>query len=91
MKLIIFILVLFAFSNVVNAVEKKVVLSIPNMNCITCPITIEKSLKKVVGVKSVSASLEDKEAVVIYEDEITRVEKLLNATSNVGYPSEIKK
>lgn len=90
MKLIILILAFFSFSNFANAAEKTVVLSIPNMNCITCPITIEKSLEKVIGVKSVSASLENKEAVVIYDDEIAKLENLLNATSNVGYPSKIK-
>ena len=71
----------------VFAVEQTVTLSIPSMSCWLCPITVKKSLKQVNGVKQVSVSFKDKEAVVIFDNEKTNVKALTNATTNAGYPS----
>ena len=72
------------------AVQKTVVLSVPTMNCDSCPITVKKSLEKVSGVEKVKATYEPKEAVVTYDDAKTSVEKLTEATKRAGYPSSIK-
>jgi mercuric ion binding protein len=47
-------------------------------------------LKKVDGVGKVAASLERKEAVVIFDDAKTNVDALRKATTNAGYPSVVK-
>jgi len=65
-------------------------LSVPGMYCAVCPITVKKALEKVPGVTKATASLEKKEAVVTYDDAKTSVKKLLDATFEAGYPSEVK-
>jgi len=70
--------------------SKTVTLSVPGMDCEACPITVSKALKKVDGVGKVAASLEQKEAVVTYDDAKTNVDALRKATANAGYPSMVK-
>jgi len=70
--------------------SKTVTLSVPGMDCEACPITVGKALKKVDGVGKVAASLEQKEAVVTFDDAKTNIDALRKATANAGYPSMVK-
>lgn len=90
MKLLTFLLLL-AQSGLLFAVEQSVMLSISGMTCAVCPITVKKSLQKVEGVKSVTVSYESKTAAVSFDDQLTKVESLLKATENVGYPATVLK
>ena len=92
MKSLLAILALAAAGIALPAVaaQKTVVLSVPGMNCAACPITVRKALGKVAGVQSVKATLEPPEAVVTFDDAMTSVEKLTEATRGAGYPSSIK-
>lgn len=72
------------------AEQKTVVLSVPDMNCSACPITVRKALEKVAGVQNVRATLEPPEAVVMFDDAKTSIEKLREATKQAGYPSRVK-
>ncbi len=74
----------------IDAAEQTVTLSVPTMSCWLCPITIKKSLKKVDGVRQVSVSYKDKEAIVIFDNKITNIKALTKATTNAGYPSFVK-
>lgn len=67
---------------------KTVTLSVPDMNCDLCPITIKKAISRVPGVTSVEASYEKKQAVVTFDDSKTSIEALTKATANAGYPSK---
>jgi periplasmic mercuric ion binding protein len=64
-----------------------VVLTIPTMNCATCPITIRLALLHVKGVSKAKVSYDKREARVTYDDAQTSVEALTRATADVGYPS----
>lgn len=70
--------------------QKTVVLSVPDMNCSACPITVRKALEKVAGVQNVKASLEPPEAMVTFDDAKTSIDKLTEATKKAGYPSRVK-
>ena len=70
--------------------QKTVVLSVPDMNCSVCPITVRKALEKVAGVQNVKATLEPPEASVTFDDAKTSIEKLTEATKRAGYPSSVK-
>lgn len=72
------------------AAPKTVVLSVPDMNCSACPITVSQALKKVAGVQNAKATLEPPEAKVTFDDAKTSVEKLTEATKQAGYPSSVK-
>jgi mercuric ion binding protein len=72
------------------AAEKTITLAVQNMYCAACPHTVKASLQAVRGVKTVSVSLEQKSALVTYDDAVTNVKALTAATTNAGYPSAPK-
>lgn len=88
MKKLVFVFLLTQ-SGGLFAAEQSVILSIPTMDCPVCPITIKKSLQKVEGVKFADVSYQNKKATVVFDDQLTKVESLLKATENVGYPATI--
>ena len=82
---------LIYFASPLWAATKTVTLSVPGMNCATCPITVKKALSKVEGVVEAKVTWEPKEAVVTYDDTKTTPAALTKATENAGYPSTVKK
>ncbi|MFE8071394.1 mercury resistance system periplasmic binding protein MerP [Marinobacteraceae bacterium S3BR75-40.1] len=70
--------------------SQTVTLSVPGMNCSACPITVKLALNKVDGVSQVSVSYPDREAVVTFDDALTTIKALTEATRNAGYPSSPK-
>lgn len=79
-----------AVSAPVWAATQTATLSVPGMTCAACPITVKKALNKVEGVTNIEVSLDKREAVVTFDDAKTKVEALLDATKNAGYPSTVK-
>ena len=71
------------------AAMKTVTLSVPGMNCATCPITVKKALGKVEGVTRTEVNLENRAAVVTFDDARTSLEALTRATGDAGYPSTL--
>lgn len=71
------------------AARQTVTLSVPGMNCATCPITVKKALNQVSGVSKTEVSLDKREAKVSFEDTKTNVQALTRATRNAGYPSKV--
>ena len=71
------------------AAMKTVTLSVPGMNCATCPITVKKALGKVDGVTKTEVNLEKRAAVVTFDDTRTNLQALTRATGDAGYPSTL--
>ena len=71
------------------AAEKTVTLAVENMFCASCPYIVKQSLAAVPGVKEVKVSFEKKTAVVTFDDAMTNVEALTDATFDSGYPSDV--
>ena len=69
------------------AATQTVTLSVPAMNCATCPITVKKALTKVTGVVKTEVSLDRRDAKVTFDDAQTDVHALTRATTDAGYPS----
>ena len=88
MKYAIAIMSLFMSASLF-ADKQSVVLSVPGMKCPACPITVMVAIKRVKGVKSVNVNLENKQAEVSYNDQLTDISKLQVATKNVGFPSQV--
>jgi len=63
---------------------KKVKITISGMHCASCVNNVERSLKKVPGVKSVSVSLMTNKSIVETEDGVNQ-EALKQAISRTGY------
>jgi mercuric ion binding protein len=90
MKKLLFTSLLLVSSTVAFAKDITVILEVPSMDCATCPITVEKALERVKGVKEVDVTFENKLAVVIFDNEVTSPDALTKATENAGFPSRIK-
>lgn len=78
--------VLFA-AGAAQAAPRQVTLTVPAMDCATCPVTIRAALLKVPGVSAAKVSYERRTARVTYDDAKTDVGALTRATDAVGYPS----
>lgn len=87
MKKLIVSLSLIALTTPAWSATKTVTLSVPGMNCATCPITVKKALGKVDGVTKTEVNLEKRAAVVTFDDTRTTLEALTRATGDAGYPS----
>ena len=85
---LLFLLALSSFS--AFAQQQTITLHVPGMNCVTCPFTIKRALQDVEGVNEVDVTFETKLVVAIFDDEKTNIEALIEATTNVGYPSSVK-
>ncbi len=79
----------FALPSIGSADEVTVKLSVPDMNCPSCPITVRKSIEQVDGVIKAEAFAETRTAVVTFDDAKTTVEALTEATGWYGYPSTV--
>lgn len=80
---------LLASSSTLLAAEKVVTLDVEKMTCQTCPYQVKKSLTSVEGVIEATASFETQQAVVTFDDAVTNVTALTEATTNAGYPSKV--
>lgn len=89
MKKLLFLFTLLASTSALAEI-KTVTLAVPSMNCVTCPITVKKSLTNVEGVTKAEVTYATKLAIVTYDDKKTNVATLVNATTNAGYPSILK-
>lgn len=69
---------------------KTVTLTVSNMTCAACPITVKQALTKVDGVSKAAIDFDKKEAVVTFDDAKTSAAALIKATTDAGYPSTVK-
>jgi mercuric ion binding protein len=88
------LLVVFTFAILATtpvwAATQTVTLSVPDMSCPACPITVKKALSKVEGVGKINVNFEKREATVVFDDTKTGISKLTQATEMAGYPSSLK-
>lgn len=91
MKFTVFVaLSALLFAPTAFAAQKTVTLDVTGMSCAACPITVKKSLTKVTGVSRANVSYEKRQAIVVFDDTQTTLDKLTRATADAGYPSTIK-
>ena len=89
MKKLVALATCAAFASPLWAATQTVTLSVPGMNCATCPITVKKALTKVSGVSKIDVNLDRREAKVTFDDTKANVEVLTRATRNAGYPATV--
>jgi mercuric ion binding protein len=67
--------------------ETTVTLAVRNWYCAACPHVIKQSLAAVPGVINVTLSDRKKTAAVTFDDSMTDINSLTQATARAGYPS----
>lgn len=71
------------------AAQQIVTLSVPGMTCATCPITVKKALTRLDGVIDVKSNLTKRETTVVFDDTRVKVDTVMKATEEAGFPSTI--
>lgn len=89
-KLLYAAIAVFVLASPVWAGSKTVTLTVSNMTCVTCPLTVKMALTKVEGVSKAAVDFDKKEAVVTFDDAKTNAATLIKATTDAGYPSAVK-
>ena len=82
---------LIAFSPAFAGTPQTVVLDVQKMTCPVCPITVRKSLEKVQGVSHTKVDFDSKTATVTFDPDKASPARLIEATTNAGYPSSVHK
>jgi len=67
------------------AAERSVSFDVPDMFCASCPYVVEAAMGGVDGVISVTTDLDQRLAMVTFDDAITNAEAIAEASTNVGY------
>lgn len=90
MKSLLPLVALIAMPMTLIAAEQTIILKVDGMTCQSCPYQVKSALKRVEGVITASASLETREAEVTFDDAVTNIAALTQATSSAGFPSTLK-
>lgn len=91
MKKLLVSLLLSAAVAPLAAAPRTATLSVENMTCALCPLTVKKAMSKVDGVSKVEVSYEKREAVVTFDDARTSVQAIAKASTDAGYPAREKR
>ena len=72
------------------AANEVVTLSVENMTCKMCDITVRKAIKQVDGVIEASVDYKSKIALVTFNPDRTTVATIEKASTMAGYPATVK-
>lgn len=88
-RFLLLIPALLLVSVVSQAADRTITLSVPDMNCPSCPYMVEQSVNMVEGVQSAKAELKTRTCSVVYDDAVASIEDILGATADIGYKSTV--
>jgi mercuric ion binding protein len=89
-KTLLILATMVAFSMTAQADQQTIILSVDGMTCQSFPYQVKRALKPVEGVVTESASLEPREAEEVFDDAVTNIATLTQATTGAGFPSTLK-
>ncbi|MDO8360655.1 MAG: heavy-metal-associated domain-containing protein [Devosia sp.] len=70
-----------------EAATKTSVLTVENMTCELCPLTVKTAMERVPGVTSVVVDFDAKTATVTFDPAAVTIDAIAAASANVGYPA----
>jgi mercuric ion binding protein len=85
---------LFAAPKLAIAAETSVTLAVHHAGCVLCGPIVKSTLEHLTGVKSVQVSqadgMDDVTAVVLFDNAVTSPNAMIKATTDHGYPADLK-
>ncbi|AUD00088.1 mercury transporter (plasmid) [Bradyrhizobium sp. SK17] len=85
---------LFAAPSLAVAAESTVTLAVHHAGCVLCGPIVKSTLEHVTGVKSVQVSqadgMDDVTATVLFDNALTSPNAMIKATTDHGYPADLK-
>ena len=70
-----------------QAATQTTVLTVENMYCELCPLTVKTAMERVPGVTLVVVNFDAKTATVTFDPAIATIEAIAEASTNIGYPA----
>ncbi|GAB4416243.1 MAG: hypothetical protein OHK0056_24400 [Bacteriovoracaceae bacterium] len=80
----------FILVQVALAETKSACFRVEGMTCAACTVTTKVAVKKLNGIKDIQVSLDDKSAVIKFDDTLTSSEEIKKKIDGVGYKATIK-
>ncbi|MFH1752237.1 MAG: cation transporter [archaeon] len=65
--------------------EKKIIIPVKGMHCVSCSMLLEQALKNVSGVRKASVSHSNNNAIIIFDSTKTSEKNLQQEIIDVGY------
>jgi copper chaperone CopZ len=90
MKNLGIIIILIGFSQIALAETKNACFNVEGMTCATCTVTTKAAVKKLNGIKDIQVSLDEKSAVIKYDDALTSSDEIKKKIDSVGYKATAK-
>lgn len=90
MRGLLALVALFLWMSPAAAAERTATLTVANMTCALCPITVRTAIEHVAGVKDVRVDFDTQTAVVVFDDSKTSVGAITEASRLAGYPATPK-
>jgi copper chaperone CopZ len=69
---------------------EKACFNVQGMTCRTCTLTVKTAVRKLKGIQSVSASVSDKNATVVFDPNLTNKKEIEDKIDLVGYQASLK-
>ena len=73
------------------AESKTACFNVEGMTCSACTVTTKVAIKKLAGIESVDVSVDDKKAVIQYNDAKTNPDEIKRKIDSVGYKATHQK
>ena len=70
--------------------KKKVSLTLTGMHCTSCSLIVEKSINKLPGIESASASYGAEKADITFDSDQVKTEDIIGAVKKAGYEAEVR-
>lgn len=90
MKNLGIIVMLIGVSQIALAETRNACFSVEGMTCATCTVTTKAAIKKLKGIKDVQVSLDEKSAVIKYDNALTSSDEIKKKIDSVGYKATSK-
>ncbi|MCP3952756.1 MAG: heavy-metal-associated domain-containing protein, partial [Desulfobacterales bacterium] len=69
-------------------VEKRITIPVSGMTCANCAMNLERTLKKVPGIKSAAVNFASEQAGVSYDDTAVSVPGIVGAINRAGFEAQ---
>ncbi|MBI5421945.1 copper-translocating P-type ATPase, partial [Candidatus Peregrinibacteria bacterium] len=73
----------------VKSQNRKLALSLVGMHCASCATIIEKSIKKLPGIKQANVNFAAEKASVVFDESLSSTQDLIGAVKKAGYKAEM--
>lgn len=84
------IIMLLGFSQIALAETKNACFNVEGMTCAACTVTTKAAVKKLDGIKDIQVSLDERSAVIKYDDALTSSDEIKKKIDSVGYKATSK-